>query len=83
MKLFVWVQVDPVSSNYHSEGGLMIVAEDLGAAREAMRAYVARWAKRPLPDDDLEWLVEAPDREFVVSAATPAEIIVFPDAGCC
>lgn len=74
MKVFVWEYVDSVSNNYHSEGGLLVVAKDEDRARELIENH-----PHACVTDD-EW------RDVIIINAEEGEqerIIAFPDAGCC
>lgn len=39
--LFLWVDVDYVSRNYHGGGSLMVVADSLDSARELVRTAIS------------------------------------------
>lgn len=69
MKMFLWEKVDELTDRYHSEGGLVIIAEDLSLA------------KRMMPEG-CEALEKEPD--YVVGVETEvSNIFIFPDSGCC
>lgn len=73
MKVFVWKYLDNVSYNYHTEGGLMVVAESLEEAIE-------------LAEGSGEGVVvgnEKPDFVFQVEGEATPVVVTFPDAGCC
>lgn len=44
MKVFVWQEVEELTSNYHSTGGLVVVAESLEAARALVNAQREQYA---------------------------------------
>ena len=72
MKVFVWERVDQASSNYHSEGGVVVFAETEARAREiANKQSGCSIAENEEPD-------EARD----VSGGNEA-VYIMPDAGCC
>lgn len=73
MKIFIWKDLPQVSGNYHPEGGLLVVAESLVAAR----ALAAQNPGIVIPD--------GADPDYFMELVGPADplVIVFPDAGCC
>lgn len=74
MKIFVFEYVAQCSYNYHSDGGVVIVAED----REDAMRMVAEDEYLVLEDSDWEAVDEydcPEDRKSIV--------YVFPNAGCC
>lgn len=74
MRLFVWRNVEYVSRNWHHDGGLAVIAADLESARERITAEVHA-------DEPCEALTVAPDYECECTG--PAQVFVFPNAGCC
>lgn len=72
VNLYIWEDVDPISSNYHDGGGLAIIAANLDRAREL-------WAEQGYGDGATKG---APDHAFTVGKADE-RVIRFPDAGCC
>jgi len=72
MKLFVWTWLAKVSDYYHSEGGLLVVAENLEHATE-------------LAQKDPNIVVNGePDHVYELAPNTGEyRVLVFPDAGCC
>jgi len=84
VKAFVFPRIDTLTSSYHSEGGLLIIAEDRADAERQIAAHndaPSSWYDKPNlhPTDD-EW-----DSAVVYELAGDAEprIFLFPDAGCC
>lgn len=71
MKVFVWRRVDKCSDNYHSEGGVVVFAQDEERARTIANA-VSGCAIKPeeQPDD-------------VRDTAGEEAVYIMPDAGCC
>lgn len=71
MKLFIWEYLEEVSCNYHTEGGLVVVEDDLKSAVELAEKneYVTI--------GDIE-----PDHVYDVGIAE-AKVLIFQDAGCC
>jgi UDP-N-acetylmuramate-alanine ligase len=74
MKLFVFQYIGQVSENYHSGGGLAIVAND----EEHVKELVQKEEYIEVSEKDWEQVVI-----YNISDNTEAKIFVFPDAGCC
>lgn len=74
MKMFVWQYNDQVSPNYHSGGGLMIIAENEEHVKELI-----------LADEDIVITDEEWKEVMIYELKDEKEprVIVFPDAGCC
>jgi len=71
MKVFIWEDLDEVSDNYHTGGGLVIIAESLDDAV----AIVA---------DKKHIKIDKPPTRIIGCADTEEKkVYVFPDAGCC
>lgn len=73
MMVFVWKELNQVSRRYHCEGGLMVVAENLAAAR-----VLANATDGVVVED-----TDAPTYTYVVQDDAEPRVVVFPDAGCC
>lgn len=78
MKLFIWENVEYLTTNYHDSGGLVIMAETLERARELVPAHT---------DDDgnpriCEAMTQPPDAALTVESEQE-RVWIFPDAGCC
>jgi hypothetical protein len=74
MKIFVFNRINQCSCNYHTEGGVVIVADDIDAAKELIKSdeYISITKK--------EWAnVEA----FELATVVLPKYWVMPDAGCC
>lgn len=72
MNLYVWEYVDALTNNYHSGGGLVVIAGSVERAREMAMAKNVNFAEKEL----------APD----IAAETSCDsehCWIFPDAGCC
>jgi len=70
MKIFIWEYVEELTDQYHSDGGLVIIAQDEERARQLA-------AERD---------VKFRDDEVPVSYDITAEkekVYIFPDNGCC
>jgi flagellar motor switch protein FliG len=69
MKTFIWKELDNVSSNYHSGGGLVVIAETLKKAKE-------------IAEEDVYIKIDKkPDYQY--EGGIKEKVFVFPDAGCC
>lgn len=84
MKIFIWERVGNMSSRWHSEGGVIIIAKNL---QEARKKYSdEEYTKRELTDIDRDIdniFVAKPSRIYELKNEESSEILVFPDAGCC
>lgn len=69
-KIWIFEDLDQVSGNYHSGGGLVIVAKNI----EMAKLLVSQ-------DNDIEILDW--DKSKVGDTTLDKAIYVFPDAGCC
>jgi hypothetical protein len=91
-KLYVYENVDPVSTNYHSGGGVVIVTDR--EPEEAWADYVRD--AFPITTDDRNYdRIDKHEQErffdgltapqFIAELAedTPEMVTVFPDSGCC
>jgi hypothetical protein len=72
MKVFVWKRIGGATDSWHPEGGLVVFAEDEGAARAMANAVAGCYVAD----------VERPDDIRDVVGGEPA-VYIFPDAGCC
>ena len=74
MKIFIFENIGNVSSNYHPEGGLVIIADDIDAAKELIKSNPS------IIITDNEWEgVES----FELAELVEPKYWVMPDAGCC
>lgn len=74
MKIFVFERIQKCSSNYHKEGGLVIIADDMEAAKELIKT------DGDIVVTDAEW--EKVESFELAKLVTP-KYWVMPDAGCC
>jgi hypothetical protein len=79
MHVFIWKRIEALTSNYHPEGGLVIVAKDLRRARK-MAEEAAKGDRSPLVAHAAD---AEPDLRYAVNDTADEQLIVFPDAGCC
>lgn len=68
--LFIWENLNNVSNNYHPEGGLVVIAEDLETAKRLATE---------------QGVVFDESSTLSLSASTDASqgVFIFPNAGCC
>jgi hypothetical protein len=71
MKIFIWQRIEHCSGNYHEEGGVAVVADNLD---RAIRIAIEKGCKF-LPE-------EKPDYEEEI-IAHDEKVFIFPDTGCC
>ena len=97
-RVYIWESVEPVSSSWHTGGGLVVVCED-GAFEETIRKHYgdiladpeissldsSRLDQYSIDSLVLEVLGTAPTRilELSDTETTNGFVIAFPDAGCC
>lgn len=81
-KLYIWLRVDECSDNYHSEGGVIAIANSEKEAREKANRYIVEhsWDKNRIKGIRED---EKPDYALDVITDPVFEAITFPDAGCC
>jgi len=73
-KIFIWERVDEATCNYHDEGGIVVVADDLDDARRTLVGQVP---------ENCGAFNEEPTRAFDLNGNHDRYTFVFPDAGCC
>jgi len=72
MKIFIWESVENATSNYHSGGGVMVVAESLERATELA-------GKEGVTFGQYDTL----SMEYELAGTPDEKVVIFPDAGCC
>ena len=74
MKIFILEEVRYLTSRYHCDGGLVIIAKDLSSAKELIKSdeYI-----RPSEE---EW---ENAKIYELKQEYKEQYFVFPDAGCC
>jgi hypothetical protein len=77
MKLFIWKSVRNLTENYHSDGGLVVVAKDLDDARIFLKNHLN------YAEADCEAFTTDPDATYELANNHINAFYVFPDAGCC
>ena len=80
MYIYIWIYVDPVSTQWHNGGGVMIAASNLDDAREQWKAY-----SRDEGLGSSGAVSGMPDRMYRLDPLSSyvKEVLVFEDAGCC
>ena len=69
-KVFIWSYVDNLTDNYHSGGGLVVIADNLEDAK------ILAMEKGVKFDDEIPTVYELKD-------IVEDKVYIFPDAGCC
>lgn len=83
MRLFIWERVKHATNNWHTEGGLVVMAENLEKAREELHVYgVPVDCEAFASDPDYSYQIADPN-EGTTQAEQPGVVAVFPDSGCC
>ena len=74
MKMFIFKELSQVSDNYHSEGGLAVIAKD----KDQVYQLIEEYGDIEITEDEWHevWIYD------LVGDVEP-EVFVFPDAGCC
>lgn len=85
MKIYIIQRVENLTDNYHSEGGLAIVANDDEHAKFLFIEYANGVRKDSHYDldvvvTDAEWQSA---KVYELSQDAEPAVFVFPDAGCC
>lgn len=77
MKVFIWTSIEKLTDNYHSEGGLVVVAKDLERAYELARNEGVEFTTNEYSDE------LTPDVVYNTDDSAEEKVFIFPDAGCC
>ena len=73
MKIFIWEEIDTCTSSYHSEGGVVVIAETEARARELANAvHGCAISECELPNATHELVDNCEEKVFIM-----------PNAGCC
>lgn len=94
--MFVWNDIYDVSTNYHNNGGLGVIAESLDAARLLLNTPFqaeykifgggTRWVEERHVPENCEAFTVDPDIAVPVKETDPEiadRVFVWPNAGCC
>jgi hypothetical protein len=76
MKVFIWERIEKLTDNYHSDGGLVVVAANLQRAVELAEAEGVEFSKGDY--DEL-----TPSNVYNTDDSAKEKVFIFPDAGCC
>lgn len=79
MYIFIWQGLKQVSGEYHSGGGVAIIAENLARAKEI--AKFRCWGDEEGVSRQMD-VNDSPDFIYIINAVEE-KVIVFPNAGCC
>ena len=74
MKIYIFEDVEKLTCNYHSSGGLVVIAED----REAVKKIISSKSSIILTKDDWKNV-----DVYTTSNDVEPVMYIFPDAGCC
>lgn len=72
MKIFIWHYISECSTNYHKEGGVVVIAKDEAMARELANSEPGCNIRN---DEYPDLILECVD--------TQDKVFIMPDAGCC
>ena len=81
MKIFIWRRLEELTTHWHPEGGLVVIAKSLEVAR-AMIRFKAKLGVWDAIDPSCDALTKEPDLTFDCSCDVET-LIVFPNSGCC
>lgn len=72
--IFIFERIGQLSYNYHSEGGLVIIAKDIDEAKEIIKVD-----KNIQPTEE-DWKEV---KVYKLKEEVESRYFTFPDAGCC
>lgn len=73
MKVFIWERLEQATGNFHSEGGVVAVAESVERAKELAQNQGVTFGNH----------YDTTVIEYELVGEHPEKVIVFPDTGCC
>ena len=73
MKVYIWNRLDGVTGNWHSDGGLVIIARSMAHVEKLLDGYLDVGIDK---DPDLVLRIDKDQK-------VEERVTVFPDAGCC
>ena len=73
MTIFIWNNVGNLTDNYHDDGGLVVIAASLDAAKVQIENACQKGCTALKDTPDFQASVEANEEK----------IFMFPNAGCC
>ena len=74
MRIFIFENVEQMTANYHSRGGLVVIAENA----PDVKALIKDYPHITLTEDDWN-----NSKSYALKHAPEKELFIFPDAGCC
>ena len=81
-KVFIWNLVNLLTTRYHQDGALVIVANDLAHARELLAEEIKDVLTYDGNTIECDAFTKAPDFSYDV-LTNDSKVFIFPDAGCC
>jgi len=82
MKIFIWEYVEDLTGHYHSDGGAVVIAENLERALELLNSNGDRRGS-DTPFSDLPKIDKLPDMTMDINGDSQERVMIFPDKGCC
>jgi hypothetical protein len=73
MKVFIWTRIANLTDNYHSDGGLVVVADNLADA-----TFLAENEGVTFAQEEINTFIE-----YNTDDSAEEKVFIFPDAGCC
>ena len=73
MKVFVWNDIQALTRNYHSDGGLVVFSADLERAQALAETHGVVFGDNEVPCDIRD----------VAQTDSVEAVYLFPNAGCC
>ena len=70
-KVFIWNNISQLTDRYHSEGGLVVIADNLQDAKILAMEKDVKFDGEELPT------------VYELKDVVKDEVYIFPDAGCC
>ena len=86
-RLYIYENIGPITTNWHSDGGLLIItaADPSEAWRANLQRIAAEHPSNQVYLDPARIIQDLPEPDRVIEVAdTEADVVMeFPDAGCC
>lgn len=83
MNVYVWDDLNNMSSSYHSDGGVVVIADNIDAAYALLRTKgEGTYGCLPVPEDS-GIFGKAPTAIYPIIGQSDPRIFSFPNAGCC
>lgn len=76
MKIFILTNVEQLTNSYHPEGGLVIIAETIEAAKELIKNE----GEMKITDDEWNMVISYNLNDYNSNIGC---YYIFPNAGCC